>query len=111
MQHRDEHKPEHGDKYPEHADDQGFSIIVNGREKTVEDEELTFDRVACRKIQGIRNHSESGFGPFRAHPCRRMTAAVRSAMAGLFSRERVTPPRRPSRSRASPTCAGHDRSS
>jgi len=45
MQHRDERKPVHGDKYPKHPDDKGFSIIVNGREKTVEGEELTFDQV------------------------------------------------------------------
>ena len=45
MQHPDEHKPDHDDKYPKHPDDKGFSIVVNGREKTVEEEELTFDQV------------------------------------------------------------------
>ena len=45
MQHNHEYKPEHGDKDREHPDDKGFSIVVNGREKTIKDEELTFDRV------------------------------------------------------------------
>ena len=45
MQHPDEHKPDRDDKYPKHPDDKGFSIVVNGREKRVEEEELTFDQV------------------------------------------------------------------
>ncbi len=35
------------DKQRRDPHDKGFSIIVNGREKTVEDEELTFDRVVA----------------------------------------------------------------
>ncbi len=42
-----EHNPEHGDKDHGHPNEKGFSIVVNGREKTVEDEELTFDRVVA----------------------------------------------------------------
>lgn len=45
MTHDHQHKPEHGDKDHERPDKKGFSIIVNGREKTVEDEELTFEQV------------------------------------------------------------------
>ena len=45
MPNLDEHKVEHGDKDRKHPDGKGYLIIVNGREKTVEDEELTFDRV------------------------------------------------------------------
>ena len=45
MQHDQEHKPEHGDKDHGHPDEKGYSIIVNGRNRTDEDEELTFDRV------------------------------------------------------------------
>lgn len=47
MQHRHDHKPKNGDKYPENPGDKRFSIIVNGRERTVENEELTFDRVVA----------------------------------------------------------------
>ena len=47
MKHHHEHKPEHGDKDHGRPDEKGFSIVVNGREKTVEDEELTFDRVVA----------------------------------------------------------------
>ena len=47
MKHHHEHKPEHGDKDHGRPDEKGFSIIVNGREKTVEDEELTFDQVVA----------------------------------------------------------------
>ena len=43
MQHN--HEPEHGDKHHGRPEEKGFSIIVNGRERTVEDEELTFDQV------------------------------------------------------------------
>lgn len=45
MQHTDEHKPDHDGKFPEQPNDKGFSIVVNGRKKTVEEEELTFDQV------------------------------------------------------------------
>lgn len=45
MQHTDEHKPDSDGKYPKQPDDKGFSIVVNGRKKTVEEEELTFDQV------------------------------------------------------------------
>ena len=45
MQHTDERKPIGENKYPNHPDDKGFSIVVNGRKKTVEEEELTFDQV------------------------------------------------------------------
>jgi len=46
---RNEHgnKPDHSDRDSEHPDGKGFSIVVNGRKKTVEDEELTFDRVVA----------------------------------------------------------------
>ena len=47
MKFEHEHKPENGDKDQGHPDEKGFSIIVNGREKTVEDEEITFDRVVA----------------------------------------------------------------
>ena len=45
MKHDHEYKLEHGDKDHGRPDEKGFSIIVNGREKTVENEELTFDRI------------------------------------------------------------------
>ena len=47
MKHDHERKPEDGDKDHGRPDEKGFSIVVNGREKTVEDEELTFDRVVA----------------------------------------------------------------
>ena len=47
MKHDHEHKPEHGNNGHERPDEKGFSIIVNGRQKTVEDEELTFDQVVA----------------------------------------------------------------
>ena len=47
MKHDHERKPEDGDKDHGHPDEKGFSIVVNGREKTVEDEELTFDQVVA----------------------------------------------------------------
>ena len=34
-----------GDKGQTSPDDKGFSIIVNGRERTVDDEEVNFDQV------------------------------------------------------------------
>ena len=42
-----EHKPEHGDKDHGRPDEKGFSIVVNGREKTVRDEELTFRQLVA----------------------------------------------------------------
>ena len=45
MKYDHEKKPEHGDKDHGHPDDKGYSIIVNGRERTVEDDELTFNQV------------------------------------------------------------------
>ena len=41
------HDPGHDDKHPPGPDEKGFSIIVNGRERTVENEELTFDEVVA----------------------------------------------------------------
>ena len=43
MKHNQEDKPKYNDSG--HPDEKGFSIIVNGREKTVDHEELTFDQV------------------------------------------------------------------
>ena len=34
-----------GDKNQANPDDKGFSIVVNGRERTVEDEDVNFDQV------------------------------------------------------------------
>jgi len=45
MQHDQEHKPGHGDTEPGYPDGKGFSIIINARERAVEDEELTFDQI------------------------------------------------------------------
>ena len=45
MQHTDQQKPDRNDQYPTHPDNKGYTIVVNGREKTVEEEELTFDQV------------------------------------------------------------------
>ena len=45
MQYDHDKKPEHSDKDHGHPDEKGYSIVVNGREKIVEEEELTFDRV------------------------------------------------------------------
>ena len=47
MIHDHERKPEDGDKDHGRPDEKGFSIVINGREKTVEDEELTFDQVVA----------------------------------------------------------------
>ena len=47
MKHNHEHKPEHGDKDHGCLDKKGFSIIVNGRENTIEDEGLTFEQVVA----------------------------------------------------------------
>ena len=47
MQHDQGRKPEDADKDHGRPDDKGFSIIVNGRRKTVEDEELSFDQVVA----------------------------------------------------------------
>ena len=47
MKHDHERKPEEGDKDHRRPGERGFSIVVNGREKTVEDEELTFDQVVA----------------------------------------------------------------
>ena len=47
MQHVHEHDRGHADKDRKPPDDKGFSIVVNGRKQTVEDEELTFDRVVA----------------------------------------------------------------
>ena len=47
MKHDHERKPEDGDKDHGCPDEKGFAIVVNGREKTVKDEELTFDRVVA----------------------------------------------------------------
>ncbi len=46
MKHDQENKPEHGEN-----GEKGFSIIVNGREKTVDHEELTFDQVVSLAIE------------------------------------------------------------
>ena len=47
MQHEYEHDHgRDGKDYSPHQD-KGFSIIINGQEKTVEEEELTFDKVVA----------------------------------------------------------------
>lgn len=47
MRHNHERKPEDCDKDYKHPVDKRSSIIVNGRERTVEDEELAFDQVVA----------------------------------------------------------------
>ncbi len=47
MQHEQEHGRRGGDKDQNEPQDKGFAIVVNGREKTVEDEELTFNQVVA----------------------------------------------------------------
>lgn len=47
MQHEYEHDHSYDDKEHSAHQDKGFSIIINGREKTVEKEELTFDEVVA----------------------------------------------------------------
>ena len=41
------HDRGHDDKVHAGPDEKGFSVIVNGRERTVEEEELTFDQVVA----------------------------------------------------------------
>ena len=45
MQHTDEHTPDRDRNPPEQPRRNGFFIVVNGRRKMVEEEELTFDQV------------------------------------------------------------------
>lgn len=47
MQHVQEQDSALSDKDRPYPDEKGVSIVVNGREKTVEDEELTFDQVVA----------------------------------------------------------------
>ncbi len=47
MQQEQEHDRRGGDNDQIDLNNKGFAIVVNGREKTVEDEELTFDQVVA----------------------------------------------------------------
>ncbi len=47
MKHHQEHKPEHGERDGRHHDEKEISVVVNGREKAIRDEELTFRQLVA----------------------------------------------------------------